>query len=64
LWARLSARDPALFADASLDVQYADLGQQGIYWRVRAGAFADRANAEAFCSRVRTLGQDCIAVRR
>ncbi len=64
LWSRLSARDPALFADASLDVQHADLGQQGIYWRVRAGAFADRANAEAFCNRVRALGQDCIAVRR
>lgn len=64
LWRRLSERAPDLFADAQLNVQRVELGQQGVYWRVRAGAFADRANADLFCARVRALGQECIAVRR
>lgn len=63
-WARLSARAPDLFADARLDVERADLGARGIYHRVRAGYFADRANAVLFCDRIRQLGQDCIVVAR
>jgi hypothetical protein len=53
-----------LFAQAQLDVQRADLGQRGIYFRVRAGYFADRANASRFCERIRQMGQDCIPVAR
>ena len=63
-WARLSSRAPNLFAQARLDVQRADLGQRGIYFRVRAGYFADRANASRFCERIRQMGQDCIPVAR
>ncbi|MBI1252644.1 MAG: hypothetical protein GC189_14375 [Alphaproteobacteria bacterium] len=64
LWSRLSSRAPDLFAPARLDVERADLGSRGIYWRVRAGSFADRENADRFCARLRAMGQDCIAVRR
>jgi SPOR domain len=63
-WARLAARAPALFADAKLDVERADLGARGIYYRVRAGYFADRANAGLFCDRIKQLGQDCMVVAR
>jgi hypothetical protein len=63
-WARLSSRAPNLFGQAHLDVQRADLGQRGIYFRVRAGYFADRANASRFCDRIRQMGQDCIPVAR
>lgn len=63
-WRRLASRAPQLFAAARLDSQRADLGQRGIYYRVRAGYFADRANAARFCERIRQMGQDCIVTAR
>jgi hypothetical protein len=63
-WTRLSSRAPNLFSHARLDVQRADLGARGVYYRVRAGYFADRANASLFCVRIRQMGQDCIPVAR
>jgi hypothetical protein len=63
-WQRFSSRAPGLFAAARLDVERADLGQRGVYYRVRAGYFADRANATRFCERIRQMGQDCIVVSR
>lgn len=63
-WTRLSTRAPDLFSSARLDVERADLGPRGIYYRVRAGYFADRANATRFCQRIRRMGQDCIVVAR
>ena len=63
-WDRLAHKDPALFATASKDVQRADLGAKGTYFRVRAGYFAQRDEASRFCDRVKTLGQECIVVAR
>jgi hypothetical protein len=63
-WARLSSRAPDLFASAHLDVERADLGQRGVYYRLRAGYFADRTQAGLFCDRIRNMGQDCIVVAR
>jgi len=63
-WARLASRAPQLFGAAHLDVERAELGQRGTYFRVRAGYFADRANASRFCDRIKQMGQDCIVVTR
>jgi hypothetical protein len=63
-WRRLSSRAPQLFEPARLDVERADLGARGIYYRVRAGYFADRTNASLFCERIRQMGQDCIVAAR
>ncbi len=63
-WRRLSSRAPQLFAHARLDVERADLGARGVYYRVRAGYFADRENAARFCERIRQMGQDCIVAAR
>ena len=63
-WRRLSSRAPQLFEPARLDVERADLGARGIYYRVRAGYFPDRANAARFCERIRQMGQDCIVAAR
>lgn len=63
-WRRYASRAPDLFRDARLDVERADLGQRGIYYRVRAGYFADRDNAARFCDRIRQMGQDCIVAAR
>lgn len=63
-WRRYASRAPDLFRDAHLDVERADLGQRGIYYRVRAGFFADRENAARFCERIRQMGQDCVVTAR
>lgn len=63
-WARITARAPNLFAGAEMDVAVADLGSRGVYHRVRAGYFATRDEAAAFCDQVQRLGQDCIAAAR
>jgi len=63
-WNRLSAKDPALFAGVRKDIQRADLGAKGVYFRVRAGTFTDRAEASRFCDRFKSTGQDCIVVAR
>lgn len=63
-WRRFSSRAPGLFASAHLDVERADLGARGVYYRVRAGYFADRAEAARFCERIRQMGQDCIPTAR
>lgn len=63
-WRRLSSRAPRLFERARLDVEHADLGPRGVYYRVRAGYFPDRANATRFCERIRRMGQDCVVTGR
>jgi SPOR domain len=63
-WVRFRARAPELFAPARLDVQRADLGARGIYYRVRAGYFASRDQAAQFCNQIREMGQDCLPAPR
>jgi hypothetical protein len=61
-WRRLANRAPALFPEPSRDIERADLGARGIYFRLRAGPFASEAAIEAYCAQVQSLGQDCIMV--
>lgn len=63
-WVRFRERAPDLFAPARLDMQRADLGARGVYYRVRAGYFASRDQAAQFCNRIRELGQDCLPAPR
>ncbi|MCI5046871.1 MAG: SPOR domain-containing protein [Aquisalinus sp.] len=44
----------------SPDVQYADLGTRGIYYRLRVGPFASKSDADAYCARLKQGGQDCL----
>ncbi len=44
----------------SPDVQYADLGARGIYYRLRVGPFASKSDADAYCARLKQGGQDCL----
>lgn len=46
-------------AGLSADIQKADLGPKGIYYRLRAG-YLDKAKAEALCATLKAQGQGCM----
>ncbi len=61
LWADLSAK----YADLKKmphEIQTSDLGAQGMFYRLRAGSFADKATASQACAELKSKGlRDCIA---
>ncbi|MBX3507388.1 MAG: SPOR domain-containing protein [Parvibaculum sp.] len=62
-FARLQSRYPDLLGGLTADIQRADLGASGIYYRARAG-YLDRAAANALCERLAAQGQACIVRER
>ena len=63
-WTDLSNRY-ALLKSYSHEIQSSDLGAQGIFYRLRAGAFADKNAAAAACAALKKQGlNDCIAKER
>jgi cell division protein FtsN len=62
-WAHLTKRYAALSGHA-LDIEKADLGDKGIWYRVRAAGFATKAAAASTCARLKAAGQDCIVKKR
>lgn len=62
-WARLQGRYEELLGPHTINIQEADLGERGIYYRVRTGAFDTKAGANSFCGKLKAAGQDCL-VRR
>ena len=62
-WQRLRAAHPDQLGDRALIMREADLGDRGIYYRVRTGPFADTAAAKAFCAQLRARDQECVVIR-
>ena len=63
-WSSTITAQPALYDGANMDIQRADLGAKGVFYRLRAGAFIDRASADAFCTSIKSQGGACIVVQR
>ncbi len=63
-WARLRKAHPVLLGDRELTIQRVDLGDRGIFYRVQAGFFSDRAGARGLCNALKARGQDCLVVKR
>ncbi len=61
-WKRVTASAPELYHGATKIIQRADLGSEGVFFRLRVGAFADRSEASAFCDAVKEVGANCIVV--
>ncbi len=59
----LQARYPSILGGYQADIQRADLGSRGTYYRVRVGPF-DSANAQNLCSALKDAGGDCILASR
>ncbi len=62
-WARLQKAHPALLGDLALAVQRADLGDRGIYYRIRSGPFPNRATAQDMCAQIKAAKLACLVVR-
>lgn len=62
-FARLQSRYPELLGGLSADIQRADLGDSGIYYRARGG-YLDKAAATGICERLAVQGQACIVRER
>jgi len=63
-WSKFQRTAPDLFYGAALDIQRADLGAKGVFFRLRVGSFQDRATATGFCADVKAAGHDCMVVAK
>lgn len=60
-WTTMSAKYAEL-KNLPHEIQTSDLGSQGMFYRLRAGAFASKEEAQKFCAGLKTKGlADCIA---
>ena len=62
-WLRLRKGHAGLFGDLALDVQRADLGGRGIFYRIRIGPFPNRATAQDMCAQIKAAKLACLVVR-
>ena len=46
------------------DITEAYLGAKGIFYRLRVGAFANKSQADAFCSRLKAAGGNCFTAQK
>ena len=63
-WTTFQSSAPDLFVGANLDIQRADLGAKGVFYRLRIGSFPDREAAKGFCADVKAAGKDCMDVAK
>ncbi len=61
---RLKRQQPSLFSGLSLDVQRADLGNRGVWYRLRVGPFPSRAAAAQRCRQMKAQNMECLVVVR
>ncbi len=62
-WTRLRKANSELFDDLALDVRRADLGDRGIFYRIRVGPFPNRATAQDMCAQIKAAKLACLVVR-
>jgi len=59
-WKAYKAKHVALLGGYSDDVQQADLGEKGTWYRLRINGFADKDMASSLCDRLKADGGACI----
>ena len=62
-WGRLQRQHPDTLRGLKLVVVRADLGDKGVFWRLRAGPFADEAAAKARCADLAKRKVGCMVVK-
>jgi cell division septation protein DedD len=62
-WSRLQKQHQPVLGRLALNVERADLGTKGVYFRIQAGPFADRAAADAACQELTKQKVPCLPIR-
>ena len=63
-WRNTSAKYPDLLSGAVRDIEEADLGERGVFYRLRVGYFESRTEANRLCDTLKSRGQDCLVKSR
>jgi cell division septation protein DedD len=58
-WTAFKSRHAEVAGKLAQDVQKADLGAKGTWYRLRVGPFADKASANSACAKLRSEGATC-----
>lgn len=62
-WERLLRQHPETLRGLKLFVARADLGDKGVFWRLRAGPFADETAAKNRCAELASRKVGCLVVK-
>ena len=62
-WDRIKTRHEGLLAERAAVVVKADLGAEGVVFRLRVKDLASKGDAEGLCAKLRKRGQDCYVIR-
>ncbi len=63
-WLAFVSRHGDLTSGRAPDIQRADLGERGVFHRLRVAGFETREDAAAYCSQLDARGQSCLVARR
>lgn len=61
-WHAFSAKHP-IVGDYQSEVKKVDLGDKGVWYRLRLGTFADKSAASAFCDKLKADGGNCFLAK-
>lgn len=59
-WSRMQAKMGDFLSGKGPDVEVADLGDRGVYYRLRIGPFSSADDAKTYCAGLKERGQDCL----
>lgn len=63
-WSQIQKANSDLLGGLGLDVQRADLGAKGVFYRLRAGTLDSKEAAKALCQQLEARKQGCIVVHK
>jgi cell division septation protein DedD len=63
-WKALMAAHSDLLGGLAVNVERADLGDKGVYYRLQAGSFASLDEAKAMCGKLKDANVSCLPISR
>ena len=61
-WSRVVKQNGEILDGLSMNIQRADLGSKGVFWRLRAAYLPDRKSAEEICSKLSARKVGCLII--
>lgn len=63
-WQRIQSANQDLLGNLQLNVERADLGERGVFYRLQAGPLEDKALADLLCGKLKGRNLGCLVVAR